>query len=37
MKWCKCKSISVDGGSWYLRRVGDFNNIEEMSEMYKNM
>jgi hypothetical protein len=27
---CKCGTISVDGGSWYLKRVGDYNLVEEM-------
>ena len=31
---CHCGAISVDGGSWYLRRVGNLNNYEELSEMF---
>jgi hypothetical protein len=31
---CKCGAIAVDGGSWYLRRTGKEEDIEEMSEMY---
>lgn len=30
-KYCKCGAIAVDGGQEYLRRVGEINNIEEMS------
>lgn len=30
---CRCKSIAVDGGFDYLRRVGDLDSIEEMSEV----
>ena len=34
---CKCGAISVDGGSWYARRVAkDLNDIEELSEDYTN-
>ena len=29
---CKCGSIFVDGGCDYLRRGGDLENIEELSE-----
>lgn len=29
--WCSCKSVAVDGGKSYLKRVGDFHNIEELS------
>ena len=31
-KWCSCKSIAVDGGLEYLRRVGNFEDIIELSE-----
>ncbi len=31
---CKCKSISVDGGSWYCKRVGKIDCYEELSENY---
>lgn len=30
---CTCGSISVDGGHDYLRRVGDMNEYEELSEI----
>ena len=37
-KSCKCGEISIDGGSWYLKRTaGDLNNIIEMSEYYKDV
>ena len=32
LKFCKCASIFVDGGKVYLRRGGDPENIEELSE-----
>jgi hypothetical protein len=28
---CKCGSISVDGGTFYLRRVGDYSNFIDES------
>lgn len=31
-KWCKCKSIAVDGGQSYLRRLGELENITDMSK-----
>lgn len=35
MKVCKCKSVAVDGGSWYIRRmVRDGVKYEDMSESY---
>ena len=30
---CVCGAISIDGGLQYLRRVGDFEAIEELSEV----
>jgi len=30
--WCKCKSVAVDGGLDYLRRVGKETDYEDMSE-----
>lgn len=30
-KWCKCKSVAVDGGHEYLRRVGEPNDYTELS------
>ena len=35
-KWFKCKSIAVDGGLEYLRRIGNFEDIIELSEFEKN-
>ncbi len=29
-KWCKCKSVAVDGGHQYLRRVGNLGDWEDM-------
>ena len=34
-KWCKCGAIAVDGGKSYLRRVGELENIIELSESYE--
>jgi len=34
-KWCSCKSIAVDGGLEYLRRVGNLEDIIELSEFEK--
>ncbi len=31
-KWCKCKCIAVDGGKMYLKRCGDMDGYEELSE-----
>lgn len=30
-KYCKCGLVAVDGGTSYLRRVGDLSNYSEMS------
>lgn len=32
-KWCKCKSVAVDGGHDYLRRVGNREDWEDLSEV----
>ena len=31
-KWCKCGACAVDGGKSYLKRCGDINEIEDLSE-----
>ena len=31
---CSCGKLSVDGGSWYLKRSGDFKNSLEMSILF---
>ncbi|MGN0115087.1 MAG: hypothetical protein ACI396_07140 [Acutalibacteraceae bacterium] len=31
-KTCKCGAVSVDGGNCYLRRCGNPEDIEELSE-----
>lgn len=31
---CSCGNIAVDGGSWYLKRVGALDGYEELSEIY---
>lgn len=28
---CECGAVAVDGGTYYLRRIGEFENITEMS------
>lgn len=30
-KWCSCKSVAVDGGHEYLRRVGNPNDFTDIS------
>ena len=34
-KWCVCRNIAVDGGLEYLRRVGNLEDIIELSEFEK--
>jgi hypothetical protein len=31
-RYCSCRTIFVDGGHSYLRRGGDFDYLEELSE-----
>ena len=31
-KWCSCKSIAVDCGLEYLRRVGNLEDVIELSK-----
>lgn len=31
-KFCKCKSVAVDGGHEYLRRLGNLEDWEDLSE-----
>jgi len=33
-KWCKCGAIAVDGGNEYIRRVGELDQIIDLSESY---
>jgi hypothetical protein len=33
--WCKCKSIAVDGGKDYLKRVGALGDCKELSTFTK--
>lgn len=33
--YCKCKSVFVDGGSWYSRQGGDLKLIEDMVVMFR--
>jgi hypothetical protein len=30
--WCDCQAVAIDGGREYLRRVGEPDDIEELSE-----
>ena len=30
-KRCSCKSIAIDGGTEYLKRIGNFQDFEELS------
>ena len=32
-KFCKCGAVAVDGGFDYLRRCGNLEDIEELSEV----
>lgn len=32
-KFCDCGAIAVDGGHDYLRRLGELDDIEELSEV----
>ena len=32
-KYCKCGRVAVDGGKDYLRRLGNFEDFEELSEV----
>ena len=32
LKWCSCKSVAVDGGLDWLRRIGNSEDWEELSE-----
>lgn len=32
-KWCKCKSVAVDGENDYLRRLGKEEDYEELSKV----
>lgn len=34
-RWCSCKSVAVDGGLDYLRRIGNKEDIEELSFIRK--
>jgi hypothetical protein len=34
---CTCGNLSVDGGSWYLKRVSLTDNWEDQSEMFSDV
>lgn len=31
---CECKNVSIDGGSWYIKRSFKTKNYEELSIMF---
>jgi hypothetical protein len=31
--WCSCKSVAVDGGTAYLRRLGDPGSFIDLSKV----
>ena len=33
-KWCSCGSVAVDGGKDYLRRCGNREDYEDLSEVW---
>lgn len=33
MKWCECKAVAVDGGTAYLRRIGNLEDFTDVSEV----
>jgi len=33
-KWCSCKTVAVDGGSWYAKRTGKPNNYINVIESF---
>ncbi len=34
-KYCKCGKVAVDGGHYYLRRVGNLDDFTDISEVKK--
>ncbi len=32
---CKCGAVAVDGGSWYQRIIGNIEDFEDMTVMFK--
>lgn len=35
---CSCGNLSVDGGSWYTKRMAkDFNKVKDLSVSFKNV
>ena len=35
-KWCSCRAVAVDGGHDYLRRCGNMEDWDELSEIARN-
>lgn len=33
MVYCLCRAVAVDGGNDYLRRIGNEEDMEELSEL----
>ena len=36
-KECKCGTVAVDGGISYLKRIGCFEDMEDMSVYFENL
>jgi hypothetical protein len=36
-KWCKCKTVAVDGGSWSRNRNGKREDFLELSKPYRDL
>ena len=36
-KYCSCKSMAVDGGPDYLRRLGNLTHMEDLSEFTEDL
>ena len=34
-RWCKCKSVAVDGGLEYLKRTGNMDDYIELAEWFE--
>lgn len=36
-KECRCRAIAVDGGSWYIRRMGNPQHIKDIIVRFKDI
>lgn len=34
-KWCKCGAVAVDGGKDYLRRLGNLEDFEDLTNGFQ--